>query len=68
MFEPLIALAVFAGTVWVIAYAILLLLRKDADSSVPRRDEDPITRFVEENYGSHFLPHGPLMDDGLRRL
>lgn len=60
MFQTLIALAIFGGVVWMIAYAIYLLLRSDVRTTAPHEAADSFTRFVEENYGSRFLPEQSL--------
>ncbi len=54
MFAPLIALGLFGGVVWVISHAIFLLMHNESSRGVSHQPHDPITRFVEENYGSHF--------------
>ena len=68
MFELLIALGFFGAVVWVIAYAIFLLLRKDVNVDTSSQARDTIARFVEENYGSRFVPDTPLPEQNLRRL
>jgi hypothetical protein len=68
MFAPLIALSLFAGVVWVIAYAIFLVMRRPPASGVAYQARDTITRFVEENYGSRFVPDEPLSVQQMRRL
>ena len=68
MTELLIALALFIGVVWLIARTALLLLRIDAPDDVPSRHYDPITSYVLDNYGQHFVdPSGPL-EEQLRKL
>ncbi len=66
MFAPLVALGLFGGVVWVIAHAIFMLMRRDGGPELSQPPRDPITRFVEENYGTHFV--GESADAGLRRL
>ena len=56
MLELLIALSVFGGVVWMVAYAIFLLMRSDADADTAPEAPDTFSRFVEERYGSRFLP------------
>ena len=68
MFEPLLVLGLFGGVVWAIAHAIFLLLRNDANSVDTHEARDTIARFVEENYGTHFVPDDPLPEINLRRL
>jgi hypothetical protein len=68
MFAPLIALGLFSAIVWVIAYAILLVMRKDGRGSVAHRPQDTIARFVAENYGPRFVPENLLPERSVRRL
>lgn len=56
MVPLLIAAGIFGGVVWMIAYAIFLLTRRDAETGVEHEARDGFTRFVEENYGSRFVP------------
>ena len=60
MFSILLALGIFGGVVWMIAYAIFLLLRKEKNDTQSQEAHDSFTRFVEENYGSRFLPEQSL--------
>lgn len=68
MFEVLMVLGLFGGVVWAIAHAIFLLLRNDAGGVNSYEARDTIARFVEENYGTHFVPDDPLPEASLRRL
>ena len=68
MFEALIVLGLFGGVVWAIAHAIFLLMRNDAQVEVSYRTRDTIARFVEENYGRHFVSGHPSPEQCLRRL
>ena len=67
MFEALRALGLFGAMVWVIAHAIFLLMRNDANTGSADRAHDTIARFVAENYGSRFEP-GEGLAEQLRRL
>ncbi len=68
MFQPLIALGLFGGTVWMIAQAIFMLLRSDRDADITYWSGDTLTSFVEENYGTRFVSENPLGEEGMRRL
>ena len=67
MFEVMIALGLFGALVWVIAHAIFLLMRNDANVGSADRAHDTIARFVAENYGPRFVP-GDGLAETLRRL
>jgi hypothetical protein len=58
----------FGAVVWVIAYAIFLLLHKDVNVDTSSQARDTIARFVEENYGSHFVADDALLQQSLHRL
>ncbi len=62
MLQSLIALGIFGGVVWMITHAIFLLMKGDAGTMMSE-SRDGFKRFVEENYGSRFLP-----EQGLHRL
>jgi hypothetical protein len=68
MFEPLIVMAVFGGTVWMIAQAIFMLLRHEGGVDETAQARDTLAEFVEQNYGTHFMPESALGEEGLRRL
>ena len=59
MIQLLAAAAIFGGVVWMIAYAIHLLIRREDEPAAALEARDGFTRFVEENYGPRFMPaHG----------
>ncbi|MDB5810762.1 MAG: hypothetical protein JWN94_2884 [Betaproteobacteria bacterium] len=55
MIEILIVLGVFVALAWVIAHAILTFVRGDAPVAGVAPQTDPIAKYVDENYGSHFV-------------
>jgi hypothetical protein len=55
MIEILVVLGLFVALVWAIAQAVLILVRADVPSGVPAAHVDPISAYVDENYGSHFV-------------
>ena len=67
MTEFLIVLSLFAALVWAIARAILLLIHMDSPDDAPSQPVDPISRYVEENYGSHFVDDPISVNRSLRR-
>lgn len=59
MIQLLAAAAIFSGVVWMIAYTIHLLLRREVEPADSPEARDGFSRFVEENYGPRFMPaHG----------
>ena len=68
MFGLLIALGVFGGMVWVVSYAILLVMRVDRDDDTSPQYRDTIATFVRENYGSRFQNDNPIGEESLRKL
>lgn len=72
MYEPLIALGLFGGVVWVIAQAIFMLMHGNAigngNVDVAYQHRDTLASFVEQNYGTRFVSGNPLGEEGLRRL
>jgi hypothetical protein len=65
--EMLVALSVFVALVWVIVRAVLMLVRVDGQDSVPALPADPISTYVDENYGSHFVDDPVTVRRGVRR-
>lgn len=55
MFEMLIVLGLFVALAWTIVHAVLIFVRVDAPDHVPAAHIDPISAYVDENYGSHFV-------------
>ena len=68
MFEPLIALGLFGGLVWVVAQAIFMLMHGERGDEIFPEHRDTIATFVRENYGSRFEYENPLGDKSLRKL
>jgi len=55
MTEIFIVLGLFVACAWAIVRAVLMLARADAPADIPTAHADPISTYVEENYGSHFV-------------
>ena len=66
MFQLMMVVGLFGAVVWVIAYAIFL--HKDVNVDTSSQARDTIARFVEENYGSHFVADDALLQQSLHRL
>jgi len=68
MTELLIVLALFAGIAWLIARTVLMLVRIGTPDDVPSRHYDPITNYVLDNYGQHFVEANGELEERLRKL
>jgi hypothetical protein len=68
MIEPVIAVGVFGAVAWAIAQAIFMLVHGDSGVEAVRSTSDTLTDFVEQNYGTHFVPDDPQGEMGLRRI
>lgn len=55
MTEVLIVLSLFVALAWAIVRAVLMFVRIEAVDEVPSQHPDPISTYVDENYGSHFV-------------
>ena len=66
MTEILIVLSLFAALVWAIVRAVLMLVRIDVPDDVPAQHGDPISTYVDENYGSHFVDDPISINQSLR--
>lgn len=67
MTEIFIVLSLFAALAWVIVRAALMLFRIDARDELPTAHVDPISTYVDENYGSHFVDDPISINHSLRR-
>ena len=67
MMEIFIVFSLFAALAWVIARTVLVLLRADAPADAPTAPVDPISTYVDENYGSHFVDDPISINHSLRR-
>ena len=68
MTEILIVLGLFVSVVWIISRTALLLVRMESLDDVPSRHFDPITTYVSDNYGQHFLDEDTTVNELLRKL
>jgi hypothetical protein len=68
MTEIFIVLGLFAALVWAIVRAVLMLVHLDEPDGSAATRGDPISTYVDENYGSHFVDDPATVDNSLRRL
>ena len=68
MSELFFVLSLFVVLVWVIIRAVLLVVGIDAPGSFSDKRADPISTYVEENYGSHFQRDSMSVNQSLRNL
>ena len=68
MFELIFALGLFVAVAWVVSHSIFLIIRPDYGQDVASRTHDPISTFLQENYGSHFQHGNNVGEDSLRKL
>ena len=67
MVEILIVLSLFVALVWAIVHAVLIFVRADARAESAASQADPISTYVDENYGSHFVDDPVSVNHSLRR-
>lgn len=67
MTEIFIALSLYIALTWAIAYAVLILVRADAPQESTTAHVDPISTYVDENYGSHFVDDPISINHSMRR-
>ncbi len=67
MIEIFIALSLYVALTWAIAYAVLILIRTDAPQESAGARADPISTYVDENYGSHFVDDPISINHSMRR-
>ena len=68
MAELIIVLGLFFCVVWLIYRTVLMLARIDLLKDIPSKHLDPITTYVQENYGSHFQDENKSVEESLRKL
>ncbi|HEV7820670.1 MAG TPA: hypothetical protein VGO84_05770 [Burkholderiales bacterium] len=67
MSEIFIVLGLFVALAWAITHAVLILMRVGVPHDVPASHSDPISTYIEENYGSHFVDDPVSINHSLRR-
>ena len=55
MIEILIVLGLLVALAWAIVHAVLIFVRAEVPDEMPAAHIDPISTYVDENYGSHFV-------------
>jgi hypothetical protein len=66
--ELIISAGLFIALTWVIAHAALIFLRADTPQESAAAPIDPISTYVDENYGSHFVEDPVSVNRSMRRL
>jgi uncharacterized membrane protein YccF (DUF307 family) len=67
MSEIFIVLGLFVALAWAIAHAVLIVVRAGVPHDVSASHIDPISTYIEENYGSHFIDDPISINHSLRR-
>ena len=67
MTEILIVLSLFVALAWAIVRAVLMFVRSDARDDGPAQRVDPISTYVDENYGSHFVDDPISVNHSMRK-
>lgn len=67
MIEIFIVLSLFVALAWAIVHALLIIIRVDAQDDLPAAHIDPISKYVDENYGSHFVDDPISLNRSMRR-
>jgi hypothetical protein len=68
MIDIFIVLGLFVALVWAIVHAVLIVVRPKMPEDVPAAHVDPISTYVDENYGSHFVDDPISINQSMRRL
>ncbi len=67
MIEVFIVVGLFVALAWAIVHAVLIFVRVDAPDELPAAHIDPISTYVDENYGSHFVDDPVSVNHSLHR-
>jgi Na+-transporting methylmalonyl-CoA/oxaloacetate decarboxylase gamma subunit len=67
MTEVFIVLSLFVALAWAIVRAVLMFVHIDAVDETPSQHADPISTYVDENYGSHFVDDPISINHSMRR-
>ena len=68
MIEILVVLGLFVAVAWAIVHAVLIVIRPEMPEEVPAARIDPISKYIEEHYGSHFFDDPISVNHSMRRL
>jgi hypothetical protein len=67
MIEILTVLSLFIALGWAIVRAVLMFVRADTADDARAAHIDPISTYVDENYGSHFVDDPISVNQSMRR-
>lgn len=67
MTEILIVLSLFVALAWAMVRAVLMFVHNDAPDDGPVQHADPISTYVDENYGSHFVDDPISVNHSMRK-
>ncbi len=67
MIEIFIVLSLFVALAWAIVHAVLMFVRPAMQEEMPAAHSDPISTYIEENYGSHFVDDPISINQSMRR-
>lgn len=67
MIEILTVLSLFIALAWALVRAVLMFVRTEAPGDAPAAHIDPISTYVDENYGSHFVDDPVSVNQSMRR-
>ncbi len=67
MTEIFVVLSLFAALAWAIISALRIFMRGDALNESPAQRVDPISTYVDENHGSHFVEDPVSVNRSMRR-
>ncbi len=67
MIEIFIVLGLFVALAWAIVHAVLMFVRPSMPEEMRAAHSDPISTYIEENYGSHFVDDPISVNHSMRR-
>jgi hypothetical protein len=67
MIEICIVLSLFVALAWAIVHAILIFVRTETPAESAGAHADPISTYIDENYGSHFVDDPISINHSMRR-
>ena len=68
MIEILLVFSLFVALAWAIVHAVLIFVRPTIPQETPAAHSDPISTYIEENYGSHFIDDPVSVNQSMRRF
>ena len=67
MIEILTVLSLFIALAWALVRAVLMFVRADTADDARTAHIDPISTYVDENYGSHFVDDPVSVNQSMRK-